>query len=424
MNAIDTAIHSAGNLMRRKVRTLLTAFGVAVGVMALVMLVSLAVGVKQVLVQQFQTETMLTTVVVNRPLEQGPRRRHVNPLPAMGRQDSDPLRDEDLIQLRALEGVVSVYPDFGLFLQAYPSEQSDADHLPLWICGIPDEERAALSGALVAGAFWNDGALDRAVIPSVAVEFLELKDPSELIGKTLRLKRYSRDEPHRYTIVGVVDSTKMGIRANQVLIPLPACETLWKQTRGGIWSSYNPDHLSYPRAFVRIDSAAQVEKAKTRIRNAGYQALSVSDILKAINTIFNVVEAIMSLLGAVGLVAGFFGIANTMAMCVLERTREIGILKSVGATNATVMGLFLMEAAGLGVLGGALGLSIGWLGGVLLNELALPLLEVEAEVRLFQTTGWLALGAMGFSVGVSVLAGLVPALRAARMRPVEALRYE
>ena len=424
MRPVDAMLHASGGLLRRKVRTLLTAFGVAVGVSALVLLVSLAIGVKVTLVEQFQTDTMLTTVVVNRPLEEaGPAKRN-SPFPSMGRQDSDPMGDEDISEIGAIDGVVRVYPYFGLFLHTYPTEGSDEDHFPLWICGIPEGERADLRGALLAGDFWADGETDKIVIPSAVADFIEMEDPAALVGREIRFKRKRKDEPYRFTVVGVADSMKMGFRGNQVLMPLPRCREMWVETKGGIWSSYDPDDVGYPRAFVRVAGPADVDRVKTTVRNAGYQALSVSDILEALDTIFVVIEAFMALVGGVGLVVGFFGIANTMAMCVLERTREIGIMKSIGSTNRTILGLFLFEAAGLGFLGGAIGVLIGWLGGLLLNVLSRPLLDVEEGIHLFHTSPWLAAGALGFAILTSMLAGLVPAMRAARMAPVEALRYE
>lgn len=424
MGPADTLLHSAGNLMRRKIRTLLTAFGVAVGVTALVLLVSLAIGVKVTLVQQFQSDTMLTTVVVNRPLEESGTTKRQSPFPSFGRQDSDPMDDGHIAEIAAIDGVVRVYPDFGLFLHTYPTEGSDDDHFPLWICGIPEDERADLRGALLAGDFWADGETDKIVVPSAAADFLELEDPAALVGREVRFKRKRNDEPRRFTVVGVADSMKMGFRGNQVLMPLEECRELWIETKGGIWSSYDPDDVGYPRAFVRVEGPAAVDRVKTTVRNAGYQALSVSDILEALDTVFVVIEAFMALVGGVGLVVGFLGIANTMAMCVFERTREIGIMKSIGSTNGTILWLFLVEAAALGVLGGGVGVLLGWSGGLMLNAISRPLLDVEEGINLFHTAPWLAAGALGFAVLTSMLAGLVPAMRAARMAPVEALRYE
>jgi len=132
----------------------------------------------------------------------------------------------------------------------------------------------------------------------------------------------------------------------------------------------------------------------------------------------------MAAIGAIGLVVSLFGIANTMAMAVLERTREIGIMKALGARNRDISRLFLGEAAAIGVLGGLIGLAAGFLSGKLLDVAARGMFDIPERVSLFHVTPWLAAGSVVFSVFVSVLAGTVPARRAARLDPVESLRYE
>src|SRR4029077_6057044 len=123
-------------------------------------------------------------------------------------------------------------------------------------------------------------------------------------------------------------------------------------------------------------------------------------------------------------VVSLFGIANTMAMAVLERTREIGIMKALGARNGDIGRLFLAEAAAIGVLGGLTGLGVGGLIGKLLNLIAHAAFELPAHVSLFHVSLWLAVGSVVFSVFVSVVAGWLPARRAARMEPVAAVRFE
>jgi putative ABC transport system permease protein len=135
--------------------------------------------------------------------------------------------------------------------------------------------------------------------------------------------------------------------------------------------------------------------------------------------------------GAIALLVAAIGIANTMAMAILERTREIGLMKAIGATNRDVLSIFLGEAAGIGFLGGLGGILIGWLGGQLLNIAALAYLTEQAVqnggappgVAVFTPT-WLPPFALLFATLVGLLSGLYPALRAATLMPVTALKYE
>jgi ABC-type antimicrobial peptide transport system permease subunit len=113
-----------------------------------------------------------------------------------------------------------------------------------------------------------------------------------------------------------------------------------------------------------------------------------------------------------------------MAMAVLERTREIGIMKALGARNRDIGRLFLAEAASIGLLGGGLGLAVGKLLGMMANAIAHPAFDLPANVSLFHVSTWLATGSVVFSIIVSVVAGWLPARRAARLEPVAAVRYE
>jgi putative ABC transport system permease protein len=135
--------------------------------------------------------------------------------------------------------------------------------------------------------------------------------------------------------------------------------------------------------------------------------------------------------GEIALLVAAIGIANTMTMSILERTREIGLMKAVGATNRDVLSIFLGEAAGIGFLGGLGGALIGWLLAQAINVMALGRLASQAAEQggippslAIYTPLWLILFALIFSTLIGMISGLYPALRAATMIPVQALKYE
>jgi putative ABC transport system permease protein len=120
------------------------------------------------------------------------------------------------------------------------------------------------------------------------------------------------------------------------------------------------------------------------------------------------------------------GIVNTLVMAILERRREIGIMKALGASDGDVQRIFFVEAGAMGILGGALGAGMGWAIGRVINlgtNLYLQRQEIRPE-NFWYVPWWLVLGALVFSVFVSLFAGLYPASRAARLDPVQALRHD
>jgi ABC-type antimicrobial peptide transport system permease subunit len=140
-----------------------------------------------------------------------------------------------------------------------------------------------------------------------------------------------------------------------------------------------------------------------------------------------IVQTMLGSVGALALLVASIGIANTMIMAVYERTREIGILKAVGAAPGQIRALFVVEASLIGMLGGVVGTIVGWLLGKGLNVLILEILrwqEVPVQGTFFIVSWWLVLVALAFATLVGLLAGLYPAARAARLPPLDALRYE
>ena len=158
----------------------------------------------------------------------------------------------------------------------------------------------------------------------------------------------------------------------------------------------------------------------------GYTALSVSDALRGARNAFIILDIVLSLIGSIALAVSSLGIVNTMVMSILERTREIGIMKAVGAGNDDVRRIFLIEASVIGLLGGLLGIALGWLVGRVVNFGANLYIQSQGGTpgTLFSLPVWLVASAIAFSIVVSLIAGSYPASRAARLDPIEALRHD
>lgn len=425
MSPRDLAASALGNLGRRKARTTLTVVGVVVGAAAMVLLLSLAQGMRASVLDQFAAEEGLSYVFIMRT------REPIDPTNLtedVDIADLEVLTSEDLERMQAVEGVAHAAPHLHLNVVARleEGESSRGQHVE----GVPQPEADRLAAYLAAGEFWSDGIAMECVVPMRLLEKWEIEDPAGVVGRTLHLEHPLLDPPVEVPlrIAGVIDSERVGlIRRNHVFVSTETWIELEEKTRGGMsffGLRYDPENPRFPAAYARVADPARLEAVSRGLREAGFQAFTALDAVEGVKRIFALIEAVFFMLGGIGLVVAVFGIANTMSMNVLERTREIGIMKAVGATNGTVLGLFLAEAGMIGLVGGAIGLAGGWVGGRVLSALAHLSTEVPEEAVLFRIPWWLALGALALSVVVSVGAGLLPARRAARMRPAAALRYE
>jgi len=380
------------------------------------------------------------------------------------------LDEEARQELEHLPHVVEVYPQV-----RFPTEIRYAGNpYTTIVAAVPDSARGNGSFDGMQGSFFSSPAADEAILQ---MEFAkELSDqPSSLIGKELVLRYAERQilgtqaegtkagagDPKAggstgnisgktssdvssnagisivprdkiLRIVGIVDTEPAagfgGLGSGRVLIPIQLGEKL-RAAQGNDLRDVlrGPGKKpTYPSLTVRAQSPGQVEAIETAIKNMGFAAFSLLDATRNLRIFFAVFDLLLGIFGSLALAVAMLGIVNTLVMAILERRREIGILKALGAADRDVKQLFFLEAGVMGLLGGALGVGIGWLIGravtvgtnFYLQRQSLPATNV------FAVPWWLVLGAIIFAVFVSLGAGLYPASRAAKLNPVEALRYE
>lgn len=182
----------------------------------------------------------------------------------------------------------------------------------------------------------------------------------------------------------------------------------------------------YGSILLKVDDTANVESVAEGVRKLNLGARTAKEILEGITKAFTVASIILGAIGLIALVVASIGIINTMVMAIYERTREIGVMRACGATRGTVRRLFTFEAALLGFFGGVIGLAVSYglalIGNSVINSIAADQ-SVDVQIVLSFPL-WLIIGVLAFTTLVGLLAGIYPAFKAARLNPVEALRYE
>lgn len=285
-----------------------------------------------------------------------------------------------------------------------------------------------MSQALFAQAMQGD-LLDeltdeeRAALPSIAQKIVRAMagTPSE------------SEKPRTYTlkIVGVVRELEPNDNFNiiedgnafQVDLFMPQATAM----RMYLDSAVNRD-IGYGRALVVVDDSANAPEVEDELRDRGLTAFSVASVVSRVETAVSAITVIIVLLTGIALIVAALGIVNTMVTSVLERTREIGLWKAVGATDAQVRTVFLIEAGLIGLVGGLLGLGVAVLLMIPGESVAKSLIAERAIIPIagdvFRMPFWLPFAGPLLAAGVAMLASLYPAHRAARVDPVRALRHD
>jgi putative ABC transport system permease protein len=254
------------------------------------------------------------------------------------------------------------------------------------------------------------------------------KSDSPDVGDTSAFNVVRREQ--KLTIVGIVNSEpNRGMRSGRtsIFLPIEFAESLNMIQPGDLRNVMRmSEGKSYTALIVRVAKSKQVVQVEDQIKKLGFNTFSIVDASKGLTKAFMYLDMFLGIFGSLALAVAFLGIVNTLVMAVLERRREIGIMKAVGASDGDVKRIFFVEAGSMGALGGALGVTMGWLIGRVIN-LGANIIMVRQQVKpetLFYLPLLLVVGAMTFSILVSLFAGLYPASRAARLDPVQALRHD
>jgi putative ABC transport system permease protein len=425
MTLNDLAKTSFGNLSRHRVRTILSAVGVTVGILTIVTMLSLGVGVRKEVVHTFQSAGLETIRV--RPVSE--ERTAFN-------QFAEPRRTVLITpalveEMRARDDVVEVHPRIYVPDSMNVSLKVGEDMLRVRVgefhWGLSDP--FTRQPQLVAGRDLDDGAQGEIVVSASALEELGYEGSfDELIGQEVALVLKAPrggTQTFPFRVAGVLE-TVYGSDAGYFGTHIGPADALALKA----WWYNDPDILTHEGYDELVVKAASLNDAAQIVEGLDARGFEVESLRMVLDTVGKTMVIMQTMLGSVGglaLLVAAIGIANTMVMAVYERTREIGILKAIGASPGDIRALFIVEAALIGLLGGVVGTVLGWLLGLGLNEGILAYLrwqEIPVEGTFFVVTAWLVALALAFATVVGLLAGLYPAARAAQLDPLEALRYE
>ena len=457
------------NLRESVLRNSLTTVGISVGVASLVAMLSLGTGLQQLLSQRLAKSGLFDTVFVSsrRDLRgMGREEERKGPTPGESRVLDEPARQE----MEHLPNVSEAYPDIRF---ATELRYEDKPHLTM-ISALPLSAKSndAFDG-MQGNFFSSDTAAEVILQKSFAEELLGKTPPlgapdpgvaelaKPLLGKELTMRYAQRQaapstqpplrgnaatagegsvegaaysvvsREQKLRIVGVSDldpETMRGPTRAKVFLPLGLAESLhiMQPTDLREISRAATDEPVYSSVSVRVKNPAQVQAVEDAIKKMGFNTFSILDASNSLRQVFRVLYAFLGIFGSLALTVASIGIVNTLVMAILERRREIGIMKAIGASDGDIQKLFFAEAGAMGILGGIVGVVLGWAIGQIINfgtNIWLKSQSLPPE-HFWLVPLWLVVFSIVFAFLVSLVSGLYPAARAARLDPVQALRYE
>jgi ABC-type antimicrobial peptide transport system permease subunit len=414
--------------------------------------------------------------------DRGERRSRIRPQ----QQSTKILDDAAVVEIAKIPGVVYVQPNLTVWVYLRANGKVRAE----FASGASIPNAASRFKDMVAGQMITSEQADEAVVTESFTEDFGYEKPQDAVGQVVEFLTAQQnsatpgeqankpsaaeeddqgpanffgipldDEPESddaspgvaartFKIVGVLNPRikegpgQGGLRGlmpgASVYIPLPAARDWYLAHRGpgaqvALALARQSGALNegeaegYETAVVRVTDPVLLTDVRRRITDLGFGSFSIVDELDQFRTVFLIIDAVLGLLGGISLFVASFGIANTMVMSILERTREIGIMKAIGAEDREIKMIFFLEAALIGALGGVIGTLLAWGIDGVANRLAYRFLlkpQGASFVDFFSLPPWLSASAIFFALIVSILAALYPAARAARIDPVRALRHD
>lgn len=442
MRFSDIIAMSAGNLWKRKVRSILTILGVMIGTASIVVMLSLGIGLQSAMLGEMQSEGSMTDInVYNYNYDSS--------------GDALLMTDETMETFRQLDHVTSVSPQ----LNTYVTLSQGKYETGVSLMGVTQEylERIPVAeGGRIPTA--NSKKPELLIGNGVICDFYDTtsgKSPYyeddelpnvDLMNRTLFTQLQSTwttdsegnmvEQPTRknvFPVVGMVEGgpTDYNSYCWYIYTDIDSLKKYLQDTYRGKEIPGQPTDkngkpykfICYEQAVVSVDDMENVDAVVDAISDMGYESYSEAEWIKQAQQELLIIEAVLGGIGAISLFVAAIGIANTMMMSVYERTKEIGIMKVLGCSLGNIRTMFLTEAAFVGFIGGIVGLVISYILSFVCN-LFLPALVGYEGQNISVIPFWLVAVAVVFSTLIGMLAGFFPAQRATKLSPLAAIRNE
>lgn len=453
MNSIDLIRMGLGNLLRRKTRTLLTVLGVVIGTASIVVMLSLGFGMTESIQDQISSMGSVTVIEVYQGYDEGYYGG------GRGSSGATTLDDKTIAMFQQLEGVEAVTPELesylrivaGKYVADLPVRGIYPEAMPYFISNVKegrllqkDDGTNIVMGGHTVYSFIDPKARDPwRDMPSPGEE-PKVNVFKEKISLTFDLSYGMRRAPgesnpsqkspqlYKVKVVGLLQegqmdsdySVYMDINQLKKLIQ----DNAKKQGGNDPASRQNLDQqLKYQRAKVKVKDIKYVESVQDAIKEMGFQTYSLNDILDSVEEQSNTIKLVLGGIGAISLLVAALGITNTMIMSIYERTKEIGVMKVIGAPLKDIKRLFLFEAGMIGFMGGLLGIGISYLLSFTLNTISSQAgmaMGMGEAAKISIIPLWLVLAVMGFSILIGLISGFYPAQRAMKLSALEAIKTE
>ncbi len=449
------------NLRESILRNSLTTAGISIGVASLVAMLSLGTGLQELANRRVGQSGLFDTVYVTSMKDgRGGNQDDEADQPKTKEAATAKLLDDSARQQVAqLPAVISVDPEVRFMGDIRSSDApaapatSDTAAAPgesashaTFVAALPASSRRDEAFESMKGHFFSSANANEAIVSKNFAKDLDEKTPESIIGKTVTVQFASREtlpgntsggfsvvrKNQTVTIVGMIDSEPFGgmrrISSAGIFVPTAIAEqwnVLQTSDFRGVATDADAQKI-YPALLVQVTSAGKVPEVQEAIKKLGFRTFSILDATKGMRRFFGILDLFLGIFGSLALIVASLAIINTLVMAVLERRREIGIMKAIGASDSDVKKLFFTEAGAMGLVGGIFGVLLGLgIGGLINFGTNLYLTQHhESPEAVWASPWWLLASSIAFSIIVSLIAGLYPAARAAKLDPVQALRYE